>query len=181
MFVCLFVSLGPPSPEQIETCQFYMSPSEDKAPYVFERCNQLIQEIHCCADMLEAKLLTIPWKTLFSCQRREQACQHLQTFVSGWGNVRPLRVGKPMDQCFMPQSAASSIFIKVIPHRDLCLCYQHKDVNLLVHSRSPHQPITRRKSLRKITVTHLSGGDLRPPFVRTSWKIFIVISWLWAT
>lgn len=28
---------------------------------------------------------------------------------------------------------------------------------------------------------HLSGGDLRPPFVRTSWKIFIVISWLWAT
>lgn len=57
---------------------------------------------------------------------------------------------------FTLHSAASFIFTRVRPDSD-------PQADVLGLSRPHILPMTRRKSLRKLIGTHLSGGDLRSP------------------
>lgn len=56
--------------------------------------------------MLEGKLLMIRLEDPLLMSKVIASLAHLQTFVSSWGDVRPLRAGKSLGQYFMSQSAA---------------------------------------------------------------------------
>lgn len=110
------------------------------------------------------------------------------------GDSKPASICRPcpmLGECEAPWGRKTNVLHASVS----CLLYLYKGhsplrslsvlamqrCDIMVRSRPAVRPITKRKPQRKITVTHFSGGDLRLPFVRTSWKIFIVISWPWAT